>query len=252
MDLEALFTFFKGVEHKGPGVDSFTRTLASLCSEFDPKIERIADYGCGSGSSAIQLAKVFKGDDVIVDAIDICSDFVEETKANAAAMGVGEKVNAFVADIVTPPHEPESLDLLWAEGSIFVPGFEKGLITWRDYVRKGGLVVVSDTCWTKADPEEEIKSFWDSISPGVDLPETKAAIARQAGYQVIGFLEAPRCGFDDFYVAFSKRLEEVKADPELKNFPGMAELIKADEHEMEMYNLYGRSFNYFFFILRKC
>eukprot|EP01028_Stygiella_incarcerata_P002349 TRINITY_DN143_c1_g3_i1.p1 TRINITY_DN143_c1_g3~~TRINITY_DN143_c1_g3_i1.p1 ORF type:complete len:296 (-),score=60.80 TRINITY_DN143_c1_g3_i1:114-872(-) len=252
MDLRALFELFKGVEHKGPGVDSFTRSLASLCSEFHPNIKHIADYGCGAGASAIQLATVFNGSDVTVDAIDICSDYVEETKENAAALGLSEKVNAFVGDILTPPHEPESLDLLWAEGCIFVPGFEKGLTLWRDYVNEGGLVVVSDTCWTVSNPENEIKRYWDTVSPGVVLPETKAAIARKAGYQVIGVFELPRSGFDDFYVNLSKRLKEVEADPELKKFPGMDEQIRENEHEIEMYESYGSNFNYFFFILKKC
>ncbi|MGE5484827.1 MAG: hypothetical protein ACM3X4_07420 [Ignavibacteriales bacterium] len=39
---------------------------------------------------------------------------------------------------------PESFDLIWSEGAIYIMGFGNGLTAWKPLLRRGGYVVVSE------------------------------------------------------------------------------------------------------------
>jgi hypothetical protein len=45
-----------------------------------------------------------------------------------------------------------SLDVLWAEGAIFIIGFERGLAEWRRLIRPGGFMAMHEMCWLRFDP----------------------------------------------------------------------------------------------------
>jgi len=53
----------------------------------------------------------------------------------------------------------EHFDIIWAEGSIFIMGFEKGLKNWRNYIKPKGYLVVHEMAWLKPDAPEEIEDY---------------------------------------------------------------------------------------------
>src|SRR5262249_20382670 len=57
----------------------------------------VADFGCGPGHSAIEIAK-WVGPSGHVHALDINSDFVSQSRKNANAAGVGDRVTAHQCD----------------------------------------------------------------------------------------------------------------------------------------------------------
>ncbi|WHY99634.1 hypothetical protein [Peribacillus simplex] len=38
----------------------------------------------------------------------------------------------------------ETFDLIWAEGSIYIIGFQKGLKVWKPFLNRGGYLVCSE------------------------------------------------------------------------------------------------------------
>jgi len=46
-----------------------------------------------------------------------------------------------------PAFKKESLDLVWAEGSIAHIGFERGVNEWRALLKTGGYIAVTDATW---------------------------------------------------------------------------------------------------------
>src|SRR6516225_11087960 len=57
----------------------------------------VADFGCGPGYTAIEIAK-WVGPSGHVHALDINSDFVTQSRKNAHAAGVGDRVTAHQCD----------------------------------------------------------------------------------------------------------------------------------------------------------
>lgn len=44
---------------------------------------------------------------------------------------------------------PESFDLIWAEGYIYIIGFKKGLQDWKKFLKPGGYLICSEISWFK-------------------------------------------------------------------------------------------------------
>jgi len=68
----------------------------------------------------------------------------------------------------------ESFDIIWAEGSIYIIGFEKGLLEWKPMLKKGGYVAASELTWLKKDIPEELKSFFNHPFPHISGYELNA------------------------------------------------------------------------------
>jgi tRNA A58 N-methylase Trm61 len=71
----------------------------------------VADFGCGPGYTAIEIAK-WVGPSGHVHALDINPDFVSRTRKNANAAGVGERITVHQCDGSILPLLDESLDRL--------------------------------------------------------------------------------------------------------------------------------------------
>jgi transposase/predicted O-methyltransferase YrrM len=68
----------------------------------------VADFGCGPGHTAIEIAK-WVGPGGHVHALDINSDFASQSRKNANAAGVGDRVTAHQCDGSILPLSDESL-----------------------------------------------------------------------------------------------------------------------------------------------
>ena len=73
------------------------------------------------------------------------------------------------------PFGKEELDLIWSEGAIYNIGFQHGLHTWREYLRKGGYVAVSEVSWFTDKRPAEINDFWLDAYPEIDTIPNKVA-----------------------------------------------------------------------------
>ena len=55
--------------------------------------------------------------------------------------------------------EPNSFDVIWSEGAIYLIGFELGLAKLKEFVKPGGYVTVSEAVWLDPDPPREVVEF---------------------------------------------------------------------------------------------
>jgi len=91
---------------------------SALYAPADIRVGQIlADFGCGPGHTAIEIAK-WVGSDGHVHALDINSDFTSQTRKNANAAGVGNRVTAHQSDGSKLPLRNESLDRLTTRNTI--------------------------------------------------------------------------------------------------------------------------------------
>ena len=111
--------------------------------EFLPKLKnpQILDIGCGTGVPTIELAKISDGYIIGID-IDVTS--LDLLQRKIKKMGLNNQVNIINDSILNMDFPKENFDIIWAEGSIFVIGFENSLKSWHRFLKPNGFLVIHD------------------------------------------------------------------------------------------------------------
>ena len=108
-----------------------------------PKIKEptILDVGCGSGNPTIELAKLSGGN---ITGIDVDQNSLDKLNKKIQHEGFGNRVFTKKCSLLDIGFPDETFDIIWAEGSIHIVGFEKGLRELRRLLRQDGFIVVHD------------------------------------------------------------------------------------------------------------
>lgn len=205
---ELFFELFSGLPRQGPGDSESTRRALALVPPLSRE-SRILDIGCGTGTQTLELARHTPAS---VVAVDFHAPFVEELARTAARLGLGDRVQACVGDMAHLGFPPRSFDLVWSEGAIFAIGFDAGLVAWRDLLRPGGHLAVSELCWFRPDPPRECADFFASEYPAMrDVAANREAAVR-AGYELVGdFLLPSSAWWTDYYEPLGRNIEAFSA-----------------------------------------
>jgi ubiquinone/menaquinone biosynthesis C-methylase UbiE len=129
---------------------------------------RILDVGCGSGVPTLVLAKLSKGE---VIGIDIDQTLLDELNRKIEEEGLANSVTTKKCSLFEMDFPDESFDIIWAEGSIWIIGFEKGLKEWRRLLKPNGFLVVHDEIKTVSNKLKKIPSCGYKLTNHFSLPE---------------------------------------------------------------------------------
>jgi SAM-dependent methyltransferase len=105
------------------------------------KEPKILDIGCGSGLPTIHLAVWSHG---TVVGLDIDQLALDKLAARARTEGLENRVEVMCCSLFDIDLPDASFDIIWAEGSLNVIGFQRALREWRRLLRPGGFLVVHD------------------------------------------------------------------------------------------------------------
>lgn len=101
----------------------------------------------------MELAKLSDGE---ITAIDIDQTALDSLAIKIEKSGLGSRVKAIKRSLFDMSFPPASFDIIWAEGSINVIGFEKGLTEWRRFLKTGGFLVVHDELGNRAEKQGQV------------------------------------------------------------------------------------------------
>lgn len=109
--------------------------------------QTVADYGCGPGGLAVELARrVGPGGKVI--GLDINPEFLERTHARARRDGVDDRIETRLVEDITLPVDDAAVDRLVCKNVLeYVPDPQATINEFRRIVRPGGIAHVSDSDW---------------------------------------------------------------------------------------------------------
>ena len=148
------------------------------------------------------------------------------------------------------PFKDAAFDVLWAESSIFIVGFEEGLASWKRLLRPGGYLCLTEAVWFTDQPSPEAVAFWNDCYPAITRVPENRAIAEHAGYEVVATFPLPASvRWDDYYTPLIKRLPDLKRAA--VGNPDAEALVAFSEWEIEMHQKHGGEYGYAFFILRR-
>jgi len=245
IDPESIFwEIHSGNPREGPG--SFVATKRAFEMLSLPERPHVLDIGCGPGRQTLDLASLCDGR---IIALDLHGHFLRELYPKAKAEGSGSRIAVIQGDMAHLPFQPESFDLIWAEGSIYIIGFQKGLELWRPCLKSGGYIAVTEVTWLKADPPQELSEFWRAYPAMTDTPGNAARI-RAAGLKLEDhFVLPPEAWWDDYYSHIGQKIPRLRA----KYTGNQAALaaISSEEVELEMHRKYSDYYSYVFYVMRK-
>ena len=135
-----------------------------------PKLEQpsILDVGCGSGLPTLELTRLSNGK--IIGA-DIDQTQLEKLNRKIAEAGFSHRVKTINCSLFEMKFQDESFDIIWAEGSIWMIGFEEGLKKWRPLLKPQGFLVIHDLIKTVKNKLENVQSYGYNLINQFMLPK---------------------------------------------------------------------------------
>ncbi|MEJ2515205.1 MAG: methyltransferase domain-containing protein [Gammaproteobacteria bacterium] len=246
-ELQLLVDLHRHAERQGPGGEAETRRAIEMSGLAGREDLQIADIGCGTGASAMVLARVL---DARIAAVDFLPVFLETLVDRARQAGLADRITTHAVSMDALPFAPESLDAIWSEGAIYNIGFEAGLRAWRGLLRPGGVLAVSELTWLTDRRPAELDVHWQAEYPAVDTASAKLAILERLGFTPVGYFVLPEhCWLANYYRPMQQRF------PEFLAAHGESDearaVVAAEEEEIRLYERYGEYFGYGFYIARK-
>lgn len=245
-DFNLICEYFASIERQGPGSPEITLKALSFIDNLTDK-SRIADLGCGTGGQTITLAKHAPGQ---ITGLDLFPDFIDIFNRNIERSNLQNRVKGITGSMDNLPFRKEEFDLIWSEGAIYNIGFQRGLNEWREYLKTGGYIAVSEASWFTYKRPDEIHNFWMDAYPEIDTIPQKVAQMQKAGYiPIANFILPENCWTEYFYAPQIKAREDF-----LKKHAGnktAEEFISNQRHENQLYNKYKKFYGYVFYIGKK-
>lgn len=236
---------FHGMDRLGPGsVETTKRALSYIDNK--ERIKHIVDVGCGNGGQTLTLAKEFTGASIV--GIDVDNYQIDIFKKRMVDNNLNDRVQIEKSSMTRLPFQNHSVDMIWAEGSIYIMGFQNGLRLWKKYLKENGIIACSEVSWL-SEPSVENYTYWNERYRQIDFIENKLDIIKKSGYKLINYFTVPQTDWiENFYEPLEKNLKTLEMkypdDNEAKK------VIDTLRYEMYLYSKYENQYGYVFYIMQ--
>jgi len=219
---ENLIELYK--DHLREGLNKYTREAYQMLPELDKP--RILDIGCGSGVPTIELARLSNGHIV---GLDIHQPLLDRLKRKVEEAGFSNRVKTVKCSMFEMDFPDESFDIIWAEGSIFKIGFEKGLKEWRRFLKPNGFLVVHD----------DIKNTGKKLK---QIPD--------CGYNLLGYFLLPEdTWWIEYYGPLEQRMQELRI--KYVDDKESLKLLDKEQNEIDRFKKNPKIYGSVFFMMQK-
>jgi len=241
---ETDFQAYKDVLREG--LAKYTRKAFRMIPELDKP--RILDVGCGSGVPTLELTGLSNGEIV---GLDVDQSSLDRFAARIEKAGLSGRVRAVKCSMRDMDFPDESFNIVWAEGSTFVVGFEKALTEWRRFLKPGGFLVAHEMIWSRPDPPQDAYSYWKGLSgSGIrTVPEYLEQVAA-CGYDLVGHFTLPDDSWwAEYYGALENRIRELR--PKYADDSAALEVLDKEQREVDVSRKYLEWYSSAFFVMQR-
>lgn len=246
-ELELLIDFHKDAERQGPGSDADTLKALSFIEIQKNKTYKILDIGCGSGSQTFSLANAV---DAQIIAVDLYSEFLDKLNETSKKQGLQNKITTLQKSMEDLLFDKEEFDIIWSEGAIYNIGFENGIKKWKEFLKSGGYIAVSEITWLTNERPAEIAEYWNNEYSEIDTASNKIKILEKNGFSPVGYFVLPESSWvDNYYQPIENRINTFL---EKHNHSEIAKiLIEKEREEIRKYKKYKNYISYGFYVGQK-
>ncbi|MEI6292389.1 MAG: class I SAM-dependent methyltransferase [Methanomicrobiales archaeon] len=241
-----IFKLFEGIPRQGPGSDLCTEKMFSLVPVI-PNAPEILDIGCGTGAQTLTLARIARN--ARVTAVDVYTPYLATLKKKAEENGLSNRITTICASMDDLPLETGYFDIIWAEGSVFVMGFSEGIRYWKNLLKPGGYLALSEMVWFTDTPSYDTREFFREQYPAMTTITGNTDMVNAAGYTLLSSFSFPASvWWDNYYIPLEKRLDEFER-MYTGNDEAMA-LVEVLRKEIALFRDHSTEYGYQFFLLK--
>ncbi len=202
----------------------YTRQAFQLLPRLDHPT--ILDIGCGTGVPTLELARLSAG---LVIGVDTDQDCLDELTQKAAAAGLAGRVKTLNQSLFELEFPAESFDILWAEGTIAIIGFERGLREWHRLLKPGGFMGIHDE---RGDLSQKLRAI------------------QGCGYELLGQVVIPgETWWREYYEPLERRITAIRE--QYSHDPRARAALAAEEREVELVKNHPEQYASVFLVLQK-
>jgi len=206
------------------GLSKYTRKAFHMLPELDKP--RILDVGCGSGVPTMELARLSNGQ---IIGLDVNQPSLDRLTRKIEKAGISNRVKVMECSIFDMEFPNESFDVIWAEGSIHVVSFERGLQEWKQFLKPNGFLVVHDEKGNISEKLEQTSS---------------------CGYELLEYFTIDEdTWWDEYYEPLEKRINEIRTKH--ANDPKALAVLDEEQQEIDMFKKNPGRYCSVFFIMKK-
>lgn len=245
--MQLLIDFHKDAERQGPGSHEDTLRALSFTELDNRKHLKVLDIGCGSGAQTLSLAQNLNAE---ITAVDLFPEFLNKLNIRAQKLGVQERIITLQKSMDDLSFENGEFDLIWSEGAIYIIGFQEGIRRWKDYLKVGGYIAVSEITWTTNSRPAEIEEHWKKEYPQVDTASNKMKVLEENGFSPVGYFYLPESSWiNNYYKPIEDRFDKFLTRH--KNNELAQGIVETEKDEIRKYRAYKDNLSYGFYIARK-
>ncbi len=186
----------------------YTRRAFETLPDLDEP--RILDVACGTGVPTMLLAELSDGHIVAVDNDPLA---LKSLRAKIRSASLTERVKVVESDIRKLDFPPESFDIIWAEGALWIVEFNTGINSWKQFLRPEGYLVIHDDY-------RDIDSKLDSLS--------------DHGFAVIEqFTLEAEVWWQSYYAPLELEIEKLRGS--LKSDPALSTRVETIKDEIRQF-----------------
>ncbi len=208
---------------------------------------QILDVGCGQGGTSMKLAALSEGK---VFGLDIDKIALDKLRKKASEANMSDKVRVIKCSMKDMEFPDGSFDIIWAEGSIHIVGFEQGINDWQRFIKPNGFLVIHEMTWLLPDPPQEISDYWLRIFPDMQISSRYVELAVSCGYHPVYDFSLPHeFWWRDYYSPMQKRIIKLR-----KRYTGNREAIEIldkKQQEVELFQKYSQWYGSGFYLFQK-
>ena len=238
------FEVHSGLPREGPGDEASLRRALALVAGL-PRRPLILDVGCGPGLQTLDLARLTGGS---VIGLDNHEPFLRDLRRLAEAAGFSRRVRAVKGDMNRLPFSASSFDLIWSEGAAYSMGFADALRSWREFLRPGGRLAVTEAVWLKPGAPEPVRRCWEEYPDIKDIPAVLEQVAA-CGYDIAGHFTLPdEAWWTHYYRPMEKRLAALRE--KYASDPKALDILADHQMEIDTHRNYSEYYGYEFIVCR--
>ena len=222
MTIETLLEEYQ--DHLRESFNKYTIKAFQMLPELDKP--HILDIGCGSGIPTIELAMLSNGQ---IIGLDIEQSLLDKLKRKIEESGLSDRVSTVKCSMFEMDFPDETFDIIWAEGSTNIIGFENSLKMWRRFLKPNGFLVVHD-------------DNKDIINKRRKIPE--------CGYNLQGYFSLPQDAWlIDYFIPLEKEIHELCI--KYSDDPEVLKILEEKQKETEAFKSNPETHGSVFYIMQK-